>query len=73
VNDFTKEELELIGYCFENISQRKFMENKGIQPLYLRIRSMIDNYCKHENIVTGKYPRSNPPVKCDSCGILHYE
>lgn len=48
MNQFTKEDLELISYCFENISLRKFRDNENIQPLYIKIRAMIDNYCDHD-------------------------
>ena len=27
--------------------------------------------CKHDEIVTEAYPRSNPPKKCEICGVLY--
>ncbi len=65
MNDFTKEELQLIhDYVKGNIKTYAIAD---------KIQSMIDNYCKHEHIVTGAYPRSNPPKKCESCGALYYD
>ena len=64
MNDFTKEELKIIQYCFENISHRKFMEDKSIKPIYLRITSMIDNYCEHELCYIDY---DYQPVRCRSC------
>jgi hypothetical protein len=30
-----------------------------------------DDDCQHKEIVTGPYPRSNPPRKCTVCGELY--
>ncbi len=45
MNDFTKDELELIQH---KLSYLTFSEFKGCGSLYLKIQSMIDNYCEHE-------------------------
>lgn len=37
------------------------------------IEKKQENICKHENIVNGAYPRSNPPLKCKKCGVMYYE
>ncbi len=71
MNDFTKEELERI---LEGVSW--WLDGDTAiysESLINKIQSMIDNYCEHKNIATGGYPRSNPPKKCESCGVLYYE
>ncbi len=70
MNDFTKEELQLINYCFENISSRKFMADKNSQPLYLKVRDMIDNYCEHQWI-KGQHLLLD--IWCTKCGKLLQE
>lgn len=67
MNDFTKEELQDI---YDAVMDTE-IPILGYLPS--KIQSLIDDYCEHKNIVTGKYPRSNPPIKCDSCGVLYYE
>jgi hypothetical protein len=56
MNDFTKEELELIYYHLEN------------EPVELskKIQSMIDNYCDHE--CTHEFERQTLLIDfCDKC------
>ena len=78
VNEFTKEELLIILSWgidrVEAVGKSEF-DWEGSASVYSKINSMIDNYCEcqHKNIVTGAYPRSNPPKKCDNCGVLYYE
>jgi hypothetical protein len=45
----------------------------SIDDLIKKLQPMIENYCNHKNIETGAYSRSNPPKKCDACGVLCYE
>lgn len=72
MNDFTKKELEYLYEAAE--TEVKYFDDSHIgHSLLLKIQTMIDNYCEHENIVTGAYPRSNPPKKCEACGVLHYD
>ncbi len=46
MNDFTKEELELICQFF-NIAIEDFQEPDETYKLRDKIQSMIDNYCEH--------------------------
>jgi hypothetical protein len=55
MSEFTKEELQLIRYCIENISHKKFMADVNIQPLYLKLISIIDNYCDHPESYMYRY------------------
>lgn len=71
---YTKEELNDILACCElyyELAQR--LPDEEEESVIRKVQSLIDNYCEHKNIVTGAYPRSNPPIKCDSCGVLYYE
>lgn len=69
MNDLTKEELRklLHGLGLINNIPCMVLENK--------LQSIIDDYptCIHKEVVTGAYPRSNPPKKCDVCGVRYYE
>lgn len=74
MNDFTKEELESLISTIKSL--RVYTEiNNWDEDLEIKIQSMIDNYrdpnCNHKEIVTGAYPRSNPPEKCEICGVLY--
>lgn len=72
MNDFTKQDLiHLHDLCHGCIHDDHPVED-WMLSLRVKIKSMIKNYCEHKNIVTGAYPRSNPPKKCDSCGVLYY-
>lgn len=66
MNEFTRDELEEILYCVH-------FTHGDADGLADKIQSKIDNYCDHKNIVTGAYPRSNPPKKCEVCEVLYYE
>lgn len=77
MNDFTKEELRQIHEILVDVC-RQWKEPDSTYELRDKIQSMIDNYidkppCLHKKIVTGAYSRSNPPMKCESCGALYYE
>lgn len=51
MNDFTKEELELLKYCalrcklYDKQSQDLFND---LDQSLIKIQSMIDNYCEHD-------------------------
>jgi len=45
MNDFTKEEL---GYLYDELDAN-YSELKNI-PLMNKVKSMIDNYCEHEEL-----------------------
>ena len=53
MNDFTKEELDIIFYWaidrLESVGIDFFRE-EGHEMLYKKIQSMIDNYCEHVSI-----------------------
>lgn len=48
MNDFTKEELESLYYCYWHM--RPKIEDAEIYQINLlnKLKSMIDNYCEHE-------------------------
>jgi hypothetical protein len=75
MNDFTIEELHLIDEAlhYAKDSPCWSFDRKLTEPLEAKIQSMIENYseCNHKEIVTGAYPRSNPPKKCDICRVLY--
>jgi hypothetical protein len=66
MNDFTKDELELILSDLDHaVFSRYYAEGKA--ELRKKIQSMIDNYCEHES--DGNIYCSNPPKsKCKKCG-----
>lgn len=70
MNDFTREELIELAHCIDVACYSDTVDRVDIG---VKIQYMIDNYCDHKNIVTGAYPRSKPPKKCDACGVLYYE
>lgn len=75
MNDFTKEELKLLGGCVFS----KFvasLNDPSIQHLQDdlkkirdKIESMIDNYCEHKNKETLKVNEWGEPIlhKCKHC------
>lgn len=69
MNDFTKEELELMKLAVSDLVIIDGEDSKQ-SSLYRKIQSMIENYCehncKHEN--DGLIYTSNPPQnKCIKC------
>jgi len=84
MNEFTKEELEFILDNLDpEISIYRTEGNPFNRNIMNKIQSMIANYpanycqpivneeCGHKEIVTGGYPRSNPPMKCKKCGEFY--
>lgn len=69
MNDFTKEELEYIMHLCHICNSYHSSPSQNFKN---KIQSMIDDYseCNHKEIITGAYPRSNPPKKCDACRAL---
>lgn len=69
MNEFTKEELVSLKFHVDS----SFAQDDDTEGLMIKIQSMIDNYapCNHSEIVIGAYSRSNPPNKCDICGVLY--
>ena len=73
MNDFTKEELHIIHYWgldrLENVGLPFFTE-EGHLNLYMKIQSMIDNYCEHEkdNISYSSCPLGTDMIfQCKKC------
>lgn len=46
MNDFTKEELEKLMWCFSVVNRSYYGDVDFIKS---KVQSMIDNYCEHEN------------------------
>jgi len=66
MNDFTKEELEIILLDMDGYIKRTPMLNEAPSHKSLRnkIQFMIENYCEHE------YRHSNEAhFKCKNCGV----
>ncbi len=47
MNDFTKEELELILHKF---GQLRFSQFEGLGMLSMKINNMIEDYCEHVSL-----------------------
>jgi hypothetical protein len=78
MNDFTKEELIWMRDNFRGFMQLGAIGLPNLPIIVNKLNTMINNYCdtpkcEHIEIVTGAYPRSNPPIKCDLCGALYRE
>lgn len=65
MNDFTKEEWELIKDSIENDYYLSNLSRDFYDPLINKIQSMIDNYCDHEFDYDGTAESS-----CRKCGRL---
>lgn len=63
MNDFTKEELELIHTCVESDYYHSNWSKSMYEPLINKIQSMIDNYCEHKEFTEHQ---SNCSI-CDNC------
>jgi hypothetical protein len=64
MNEFTKEELRwLITLCNQN--QSGFVEFK--HPLYVKLQSLIDNYCDHEH---KQYYERVDIYECENCQMV---
>jgi len=61
MNDFTKEELELIAECVEADFYRTNWARTMYDLLITKIQSMIDDYCEHESDEHCYYPDG---IKC---------
>lgn len=61
MNDFTKEEL-----CALRDSRCYHMDDSypSNDKLFMKLQSMIDNYCDHEKVV----PNYDCKTQCDKCG-----
>jgi hypothetical protein len=65
MNDFTKEELEIIHLDMTVYAKRWYplKEAQNHQDLRDKLQSMIDNYCEHD----GKIGKDYPGEKCMKC------
>lgn len=72
MNDFTKEELEIIIEAMNRLVEfiTVWDEPKHFDVIS-KIQSLIDNYCDHKN-KSGHYGYE-PIDICDNCGIICYE
>lgn len=66
MNDFTKEELEYLHELIGSISIAGHPVDD--EALESKIKSMIDSYCEHENIVT--YNEANCVYFCMDCSVV---
>lgn len=66
MNDFTKEELELIAECVESDFYHTNWSRSMYDPLMLKLQSMIENYCDHD----GKIGKDYPGEKCMKCNRM---
>jgi hypothetical protein len=68
MNDFTKEELELLsdGLNYAVGNPYGFTAD-SIMPLYDKIQSMIDNYCDHDD---RQYYEHVPVYECNKCHMV---
>jgi hypothetical protein len=62
MNDFTKEELEILMYGLGNINDKPCMELEN------KLQSMIDNYCAHEWQNSGDHGILSC-INCDSQNV----
>lgn len=67
MNDFTKEELEIIKHGIDCIFENQdFKDKPPILTFGRKIQAMIENYCKHE-------PRGDfheCVERCNICGMI---
>lgn len=68
MNDFTKEELELIYRMFHHFVYSPYWRKSDEEePLKDRIQSMIDNYCEHSE---SQSDHNYDVERCNKCGTL---
>jgi hypothetical protein len=60
MNDFTKEELEIIYDGLWNLMKLGWIKTN--LQLNKKIQSMIDNYCEHEHML-----KTQPMLQCSCC------
>lgn len=64
MNDFTKEELQVMLTIYENLTIGTVIEGMG--RTIIKIQSMIDNYCKRDAFI--KENRNSIRQICEICG-----
>ena len=69
MNEFTKDELELIC-AFFNIAIEDFKEPDSTYILRDKIQSMIDNYCEHSERVATSDDNGHMLVMCGRCDLV---
>ena len=67
MNDFTKEELEILLNHMSRGANWKNELSKIDNDVMIKLESMIDNYCEHEFIVFNKEYNH---VECIKCGAI---
>lgn len=66
MNDFTKEELEqLLDCCYGGMHDDHPVEDYKLR-LQVKIQSMIDNYCEHEDTCRN----CECTTECNKCGRI---
>lgn len=68
MNDFTKEELELIRECIESDYYQTDWPQCMYDPLIYKLQSMIDNYCEHSTY--RDYISAAGSKECVYCGRI---
>lgn len=67
MNEFTKEELEIIENCLENDFYTSNWPKSMYEPLITKIQTMIENWCDHEFHMIG-IPERGGHLECCKCG-----
>ncbi len=74
MNEFTKEELEMILSDLNRAIFSRYYRN-GMKELREKLKLMIDNYCEHQcdhqwdGILISEIPNTG---KCKKCGTICY-
>lgn len=66
MSDFTKEELEVIKTSLDWTFPSKQTKETGI--VLIKIQSMIDNYCEHQN--QGSISDADYVYFCKDCNVI---
>lgn len=68
MNDFTKEELQIILDSIDAIGASLNVYNKKLGSLCKKVSSMIENYCDHINDQRFNiFPLPGNPKLCEKC------
>jgi len=69
MNDFTKEELTDLESCvFYWLSSVAGNNDKDKEPLFIKLKNLIDNYCEHDTYETSALIKLCS--KCFSCVVI---
>ncbi len=77
MNDFTKEELQIVHLDMTTYvnSTPMLRESPSHKALRDKIQAMLDNYCEHKDCITANdCPMCKvKELRCNHCGDVHYE